>query len=143
MTEKQTLLIFAKDGKDIKCGIEIGGGWKVKDVTHKGEKIAQLYFGCIEEKSLKEGYSSREIEIDKVDVDKFWDEFSALNTEEQIEKDTWEKEVAEKKQKREFREKYEEEFHSLYLKRQQEEYERLFEEFLKTKTSNALETDTK
>lgn len=132
MSEKQKILIFAKDGKDIKWGIEFWDHcWKCKRVLHKGVEIAELLFGVFQQDSLKEGYTVREIEIDK-------DSLVCLLPEEQFEKDLWDKEASAIKAKKELREKYQEEFEHWYLMRQAKENEKLFEEFLKTKepTSN-------
>jgi hypothetical protein len=133
MSKKMDALIFSKDGKDIKWGIEISDGWKVKKVTHKGKQIAELCFGSVMKDSLESGYSFRKAEINEEDKDKYWEEFSALTPEEQLEKEAWEKEVAAIKEKKQSEERLEEEFRDWRIERLRQEEEKLFEEFLKTK----------
>lgn len=143
MSEKQEILIFSKNGKNIKWGIEFWDHcWKCKKVLHKGNEIAELLFGHLEENSLKPGYSAHKLEIDKSEITKFWEEFNILTLEEQIEKDTWEKESTAIEAKKELRKKYEEEF-MLYLGAiETQRQEKLFEEFLKTKEKIFMENKT-
>jgi len=124
----EEVLICSKDGKDIKWGLEyIDSAVWCKAVLHKGEKIAEFFLHSLKEQSLKSGYTIRKIKIDKNEVDKYWDEFTKLGPEEQIEKEIWEKENAEIKRKEKLREKYDHEFQMWLIKKDEER----FEEFLK------------
>lgn len=67
--DRHKILIFSKDGKDIKRGIRIGEHWKAPSIFHYEKRIGNMLFGSVDE--LEEGWSSREEIMSEDEFNKF------------------------------------------------------------------------